>query len=365
MNQRKSNFQDVFSQLAKENFLDGDWEQQTRDLLAREHNEQPWYVRVMVGFSAWLASWLLIGFMVGAAVIESEQATLMMGVVLVVGAVIARGISDNDFMSQMSLAVSLAGEGLIVYAVARISDSFEVTVLSFIVLELVLVAFYIDLVHRFLSSASIIVVLVGLLFKWEAQSFIHILVIPSAIAFVALASSEEKYLARGWAQLMTPVKWGVLFGQLAVLMLSTIYVLPELSMEIDYFPSPWISSAGLGLVFLYLVFRVIQTDSFKLTHTAIAIIFSTCALVILGASMAPGLIMALIILLLGFSRADRVLIGVAIGFFIVFLTAFFSGIEVTLLMKSLILVMTGIILLAGRFMLKFYLAAQDKVGANA
>ena len=96
-----------------------------------------------------------------------------------------------------------------------------------------------------------------------------------------------------------------------------------------------------------------------------AMIFSISVLVIVGASMAPGLIMALIILLLGFSRADRVLIGVAIGFFTVFLTAFFYGIEVTLLMKSLILVITGIILLAGRFMLKYYLAAQDKVGANA
>ena len=365
MSQSKSNFQDVFLQLAKENFLDSDWEQQTRDLLAREHNEQTWYVRVMVGFSAWLASWLLIGFMVGAAIIESGQATLMMGVVLVVGAVIARGISDNDFMSQMSLAVSLAGEGLIVYAVARISDSFEVTVLSFIILELVLVAFYTDLVHRFLSSASIIVVLAGLLFKWEAQSFIHILVIACAIAFIALASSEEKYLARGLAQLMTPVKWGVLFGQLSILMLSTIYILPELSMDIEFFPSPWISSVGLGLIFLYLVFRITQSESFKLANTAMAMIFSISVLVIVGASMAPGLIMALIILLLGFSRADRVLIGVAIGFFTVFLTAFFYGIEVTLLMKSLILVITGIILLAGRFMLKYYLAAQDKVGANA
>jgi len=365
MSQDKSNFQDVFTQLANENHLDSDWQQQTRDLLAREHNEQPWYVRIMVGFSAWLASWLLIGFMVGAAIVESEQATLMMGVVLVVGAVIARGISDNDFMSQMALAVCLAGEGLMVYAVARISDSFEVTILSFIVLEVVLIAFYTDPVHRFLSLASIIIALAGLLFKWEAQSFIHVIVIAGAIAFVVLVNSEQKYLAKGLARLMTPIKWGVLFGQLSVLMLSTIYVLPELMKDFEFFPLPWISSVGLGLLFLYLVFRAIQAESFQLTTAAMATIYTICALAIVGASMAPGLIMALIILLLGFSRADRVLLGVAIGFFAVFLAAFFYGIEVTLLMKSVVLVATGIVLLVGRFILKSYLASQDKVESNA
>ena len=231
MSQDKSNFQDVFTQLANENHLDSDWQQQTRDLLAREHNEQPWYVRIMVGFSAWLASWLLIGFMVGAAIVESEQATLMMGVVLVVGAVIARGISDNDFMSQMALAVCLAGEGLMVYAVARISDSFEVTILSFIVLEVVLIAFYTDPVHRFLSSASIIIALAGLLFKWESQSFIHVIVIAGAIAFVVLVNSEQKYLAKGLARLMTPIKWGVLFGQFIRILGSTTYIF-QMAVEI-------------------------------------------------------------------------------------------------------------------------------------
>jgi len=366
MKQDKPNFQQVLTQLSNEKHMHSDWEQQTRDLLAREHNEQPWYVRVMVGFSAWLASWLLIGFMVGAAIVESEQATLMTGVVLVVGAVIARGISDNDFMSQLALAVSLAGEGLIVYAVARLSDSFEVAMLSFILLEVVLIAFYTDHVHRFLSTASIIIALAGLLYKWEAQAFIHIIVIAGAIAFIALAGSEEKYLAKGLARLMTPVKWGVLFGQLSVLMLSTIYVLPELVKDFEFFPSPWISSVGLGLLFFYLVFlQITQTEGFKLTTSGMAILYAICTSIIVGASMAPGLIMALIILLLGFARADRVLMGVAIGFFTVFLVAFFYGVEVTLLIKSLILVTTGFILLAGRFTLKVYLTAQDKLKSNA
>jgi uncharacterized membrane protein len=62
--------------------------------------------------------------------------------------------------------------------------------------------------------------------------------------------------------------------------------------------------------------------------------------------------------------ADRVLLGVAIGFFAIFLAAFFYGIEITLLMKSMVLIATGAVLLAGRTVLKFYLAANKEVAAD-
>ena len=365
MSQQRANFQDVFSQLANDNLLDSDWEQQVRELIAREHNEQPWYVRVMVGFSAWLASWMLIGFVVGAAIVESEQATLILGVILVVGAVIGRCVSDNDFITQMTLAVSLAGEALIVFGVSRISHSFEMAVFSFIALEAVLVAFYPDMVHRFLSAASIIMAFAALLFEWKAMQWVHVIVIGFAAVFIYLVTVEQKFLARGQARFITPVKWGVLFGQLSVLMLSTIYILPELMGKLEFFPYPWISSAGLGLLFLYLVFQVIKTSDFSLAMASTVTIYVICILTVIAALMAPGLVMALIILLLGFAMADRVLMGVAIGFFAVFLAAFFYGVEITLLTKSMVLIATGAVLLAGRFFLKYYLASHSEAISNA
>ncbi len=364
MSERLGNFQDVFSKLAEENLLDSDWEPKTRTQLAREHNEQPWYVRIMVGFSAWLASWMLIGFVVGAAIVESEQATLILGVVLVVGAVVGRCVSDNDFITQMALAVSLAGEALMIFGVAQISDSIEITILSFVALEAVLLAFYPDIVHRFLSAASIIFALAILLFEWKALDWIHVIVISFAVLFVLLVYAEQHFLARGQARLLTPVKWGVLFGQLGVLMLSTVYVLPELMKSMQLFPNPWISSIGLGLLLLYLVYELVKSENFTFTSANTAALYASCILVIIVCALAPGLIMALIILLLGFARVDRVLMGVAIGFFTVFLTAFFYGIELTLLTKSMLLIGTGALLIAGRYGLKFYLAAQKEIALN-
>jgi len=364
MNQQRANIKDVFSQLAEESLLDSGWEPKVRELLVREHNEQPWYVRVMVGFSAWLASWMFIGFIVGAAIVESSQATLILGVVLVVGAVVGRCVSDNDFITQMALAVSLAGEALMVFGVGRITHSVELSLFSFIALEAVLVIFYPDIVHRFLSAAAILIASAGLLFEWKALDWVHVIAIGFGAAFVALVLFEQDFLARGQARLITPVKWGVLFGQLSVLMLSTIYVLPELMDNMRFFPRPWISGIGLGLLFLYLVYRVIQSARFPLKPNITAVVYMICVVALAVLSMSPGLIMALIILLLGFAQADRVLAGTAIGFFTVFLAAFFYGIEMTLFMKSIIFIAAGSVLVAGRWGLKFHLAAQKAIASN-
>jgi len=365
VSQQPANFKEVFSRLAEENLLDSGWEPKVRELLVREHNEQPWYVRVMVGFSAWLASWMFIGFIVGAAIVESSQATLILGVVLVVGAVVGRCISDNDFITQMALAVSLAGEALIVFGVGRITNSVELTLFSFIGLEAVLVAFYPDVVHRFLSAATIVMAFAGLLFAWDALGWVHVIVIGFAVVFVALVLSEKNFLARGQARLIMPVKWGVLFGQLSVLLLSTVYVLPELMMdEVKFFPRPWVSGVGLGLLFLYLVYHALKSEVFPLASNTTAVIYAVCVAALAVSAMSPGLIMAMIILLLGFINADRVLIGVATGFFTVFLAAFFYAIEMTLLMKSIVFITAGFVLLAGRWGLKFHLAAQKEMASN-
>jgi hypothetical protein len=364
MSQERANFQDVFAKLAGENLLDSGWEEKTRELIAREHNEQAWYVRVMVGFSAWLASWMLIGFVVGAAIVDSEQASLILGLVLVAGAVIGRYVSDNDFITQMTLAVCLAGEALIVFAVAQISHSFETTTFSLIMLQLVLLVIYPDAVHRFLSASAVIGALSGLLYQWKAIAWVHVIVIGFAALFVYLVIVEQKFLARGQARFIVPVKWGVLFGQLSVLMLSAVYILPEIAKNMEIFPRPWISSVGLGLIFLGLVYWLTRAEKYPLTQGNNGLVYGISVIAIVAAIMAPGLIMALIILLLGFVMADRVLLGVAIGFFTVFLAAFFYGIEITLLLKSLVLIATGAVLLAGRAALKFYLAADKEVAAD-
>ncbi len=67
--------------------------------------------------------------------------------------------------------------------------------------------------------------------------------------------------------------------------------------------------------------------------------------------MTPGITAAILVLVLGFQRGQRVLMGLALVFLAVFLIAFYYHLDVTLLVKSGILAASGIVLLGMRWAL--------------
>ena len=66
----------------------------------------------------------------------------------------------------------------------------------------------------------------------------------------------------------------------------------------------------------------------------------------------PGIIAAAIVMILGFQRGNRVLMGGAILFFTLFLVAYYYHLELNLLMKSIALTSSGLALLGLRWILK-------------
>ena len=88
------------------------------DYLHGQSVQQPWSIRAMVGFGAWLASLLLIGFVASFSVMI-DGGYLFIGLALVAGAVLVRRRSENDFLVQSALAASLAGLGLSAFGLAK------------------------------------------------------------------------------------------------------------------------------------------------------------------------------------------------------------------------------------------------------
>ena len=75
-------------------------------------------------------------------------------------------------------------------------------------------------------------------------------------------------------------------------------------------------------------------------------------LVVIGCAwLAPGLLLALIVILLGASSGQRSVIGAGLGFLVIFIAAYFYGIQITMLQKSATLVATGIVILLARWII--------------
>jgi len=356
----RASLRQVVDTLAAEQLIDPDQARRAADLAETMSAVQPWFVRAMVGFGAWLASLMLVGF-VATLGLAAEGGYVILGAILAAGSIYLRRYSDNDFYVQCALAVSLAGQLMFVLGLAQLVewDSPKLVVsLMFLMASVMFIAFP-DRIHRVLmvliASCSVVI----LVYLWKLNWAVPALGPLFAAGLVALHRSEASWYEAGRGAFVKPLTSGLMLSAFGCLLLSTVYVLPELAVRFDFYPRPWISTVLLGLILLY-----VATDCWRQYLEADGPVSRMTVyglLVLLSASAwaAPGLLLALIVALLGMRAGDRVLTGAGVAFLVLFVAAFFYGIETTLFVKSMTLIATGLAILIMRWLLLRSLFASD------
>jgi uncharacterized membrane protein len=220
--------------------------------------------------------------------------------------------------------------------------------LTLIVIQVLLIFVFHDQVHRFLSVLFALCAVVTLIYKWEIQELLPVLATALACAFTLLELNQASYTGYSAGKLIRPVAYGSLGASLGIVMLSTVYLLPELALrDFAFYPHPWVSTLGFGAILLYLWHRLVIRAAAISAYRALLI--HLFAVVVIVASLpAPGVVISLATILLGFAHANRLLTASGLAFFAAFIGAYFYGIEITLLAKSTTLALTGIVILIMR-----------------
>lgn len=340
--------QNVVSTLRAENLLkEGD-----AALAYLEHRPdlQPWYIRTMVGFGAWLASLLLIGFVAGFS-LAMDGGYALIGMALIVGAILVRRRFDNDFLVQCALATSLAGQALFAYGFAQTVGHDEIEIYLGVVLVVSSALFFVfpDRIHRVIMVLLATGSLTTLFYVWELNSLVPILGPAFAGAFILLHRQMPRLVASKSGVYVRPLMNGFMLSAFGVLLISTAYVLPELGMELQFYPRPWISTILLGGLFLYVGTLIWPTVADPASKNAFPVLYGMMVVIIACSWAAPGLLLGLIVVMLGAASGSKTFIGAGIGFFAIFLATYFYGIEVSMLTKSITLVATGVAILVSRW----------------
>jgi uncharacterized membrane protein len=302
----------------------------------------PWYVRALVGVSAWIAAVLLIAFLIGGTqLVRSGESMLVVGLVLCAVAIaIRRGVPSSIFAAQLALALSIAGQSLFCFGMADLSNTVLAIVLALSALEIVLIALYPDTLHRFLSTVVIVGALVALLFDWNAPGAVHPLVGILAAGALVLWERESDLAAARAAVLTRPIAYGLVVALLGVLCFGITELIP--------IPRWWVSGLLLLPLLLVLAYRIISRLEQHVDTKIVPWLVGATLLASLPALWTPGVLAAVIVLVLGFQRGNRLLLGLGAAFLAVFLIAFYYHLDVTLLVKSLLLLATGLLLLGLR-----------------
>jgi len=342
---------DVVTQLDAEGLLNAETGA-VEQAVGKMADIQPWYVRTMVGFGAWVASLMLIGF-VASIGLTFDWGFAFFGLGFMVGAVLVRNTSNNDFMVQCSLAASLAGQALFVYGTMEGAnwDLPEIAVGIVIFLNVVLFVVFPDRIHRVLSVLLIVGAATMLLYMWKWNVVIPLLGPVLATLLVFMDRNRSRFVAGGKGAFLRPLLSGLMLSAFGCLMISTIYVLPELGGSFEFYPRPWISTILLGALLLYVARDSWDTLLAGAGQTAEVVVYGLLVVVMASAWIAPGLLLALVVILLGAKSGHRTMLGAGVGFLVVFLGAYFYGIQLTMLQKSATLIGTGVVVLVARFVM--------------
>lgn len=342
----KLTLRDTLNQLATEGYtLSDDYEKIVADLkFEKEESGSPWYVRIFVGLSAWIAAILFITFLFFADILQDEESGFIFG--LIFGA-IAVGLNRlgprNNFLGQLGLALSMAGQILFLIGLSSLLDYEAIpTALGMIVLEVILLWAYNNRLHRVISTLVIPGAILAILLDLDFMEAVHILIFTLGAGVVALHMVESRLLIARLEDLMRPVIYGITIFFLGLL------ILPLLD---DFELQWWITAMLLDMVLIFLVLQIVKDLGLGLRSGAVPWLLAGCVILLVPAIRMPGILGALIILLLGFWRNNRLLIGLAAVFLVFYLGAYYYSLEWTLLVKSFALMGTGAILFLLRYIL--------------
>lgn len=329
----------------------------------------PWYVRTMLGIAGWVGALFLLGALFGGLlfIAESAVASGALGLAACVAAVVIyRTTQQNDFAEQFAFAVSLAGQGLLVYSILRgfnfFSDAYafieQIRLLALVSVGLQAVLFILvpNYLHRVWSALMGIGAAVFLLNQYGVYPFTLVLLLAASTTL--------------WLQEFRWAKYGEMVRALgySLVLISISHLLTQNHFWDDgrFWQNAFgiqplggvlgevISSFCLGLVLVALVYTLLKRGGIALASRISIASFVLAALVGLMGLKAPGITVGLIFVVLGFSQGNNILTGLGLVTLVAFVSQFYYLLHLTLLYKSIVLVASGLALLVVRQVLKHY-----------
>lgn len=326
-----------------------------------------WYVRVMQGFAGWLSALFLLGFLgFGfAGFFDNGAALLIMGLIINASTIkFFKSKPDSDFFEQLVLVFSLTGQILVAVGLFVL---FEFKSHHWLVLiavyQLILVWAVPHYLHRFLSTwFAIIAAFWGLDFLWYSGlggAALSVLFVWLWLDKVGWESEKEFYEPVAYAVALALLQFNMpgAYGGLGSVF-GLRYGEPSWLMLHGYHIATVLNSA----VLFFFIYRVMQEQGVGYQSTTGKLLILAAVLMLFLAMPVIGLSSAVLVLLVGFTRQNKILMVLGVLSLLGFVSWYYYSLNTTLLNKSLILMVMGLVLLVAYFMVRKIYQAKGLAG---
>ncbi|MCG3809599.1 DUF4401 domain-containing protein [Psychrobacter sp. Ps4] len=335
--------------------------------IANNHsqNDIPWFIQILFGLSGILASLFLIAFLslllFGIDGFDSVIALLITGLVLsAAGFVLFRNKQsrDNAFISSLALAISSAGQAYIAFALFDNNLSHPIDVWLFLLVQAVMTVIMPNRIYRLLGSIMTLGLTVYLL------NYYHLPELSlGLLALITTGSNLSRYsllqrIPRKWRADVFDITKAIGYASaLMLLCVSVYFIAAEHSHSLatyygDTFRYNYYLAQGLlTLASLYAAYLILKRYDVKLLSAAG--LFIGGAIVLLGiiSIYVSGLLATSLIIVIAIANSQRVLLGLGVTALVSYIFWYYYQLDTSLLIKSLSMLIVGLTMLMGRWLL--------------
>ncbi len=303
-------------------------------------------VKILSVIGGFLGSLFFLGFLLVLGLYDTPVVALVMGVILIC---VAIGIDRNEtsvLLDTVSISNFLIGGFLIGFGLVDLTGEDENL--------LILVAMVIASISFFFAKGFMLRMICVLIFNgsWLAlilenkiNSAFHFQIIFLIAGFIYLSFFEAKLISKNtfWNSIYKPLHAGFLISlSFALFLLANSW-----KMEV-YFFYDWISSIAVFLANIFVVFKIIEGLELSEEKNKMWI-YGLSIFVLLPTFLMPSIGGAILVLLVSYHIGHRV--GTALGMVGLFYFGiqFYYDLNLTLLIKSIILMISGVMFLSAYY----------------
>ena len=319
--------------------------------------ESPWFVKTLLALSGWLASLFILGFLGLAleSVVREAGAAWVVGLICVACAYGLFRLAGNDFVEHLGLAVSLAGQLLIAWALSQTWD-FDLNSLfwaALCVLQLALAIAMPNFIHRVVTMGF------ACLAFGVATYMSSVLASPAGVPLLVLVVLWlNEFRVPRWARVVQALGYGLALGVVVITLFQS------LGWADDIWPgriprlTSWVDNGIALLALVLLLVAIFQRVDWQVDTQVITLAFFASMGVGLLSLEVIGLVPAVVLLVLGFVVSNRLLMGLGIAASLLAVSSYYYWLDVTLLIKAVTLFSLGIVLLLVRWALVRWLGRE-------
>lgn len=305
----------------------------------KNNDTQSLSIKILSVFGGLLASLAFLGFLSIAGLFNSDMGLLMFGVIFIAGSIWINKKYDRIIIDTLSVSSFIIGFVLFGFGLSQFQINEDIICIFFIIMAFSSLSIVQNYILSFVSILIINGSILTLIIVNDAYNLIHfhVSVLALTIVFFFLKEAKLISISTTFSKLYNPVRIGLIFS-----LLSGLFCLGKrgiLPVATDYI---WISSVIILSSIIYLISTLFHLLQITKSRHKISI-YSFTLLTLVPTALSPAISGAILIILLSFMVNYKTGLTIGIISFIYFISQYYYDLNFTLLTKSILLFVSGIL----------------------